>query len=469
MRHILAFLVLLALLIFVLAPNVAPDPYTYDEADYMFAASLGFPANYTDSPTLPFDEFIRLGLTRGQDSGQRQALSELVRAKNDVVFYRHWHGPLYIDSLIPIASEGLSERRVRAAMLLIPALSLTVMYFGLLWLIPGGLGFLTALMSGILLVSSAAVAHSTELAPHQLFALCSIGFLILVAKTMASGQRIYWYPAVLVAGLAFCTLELAFVFILTLAICGFKERRRLEAGWSFAGRSVAVFCATVFVIWPAAIYKQSFAKAYLFMVYLALFRRAPWGNEGFLEAWRERILDSPLEWMAVLAALAIYVRMPAKADKRLIFPILIFSTLMVVATLRVLTSSTRYSLLFMPALDMFAALAVTPFVAALRRRAMYAVLALFCGVLGFREYRLVSRHINQDPRPPAVLMNIREDGLADKTLLVPQEELPMIHYYFPQTRLHGYWAAQPVVSGEDHFTPDAVLYRGYPVRIERSR
>ena len=33
-------------------------PYAYDEADYIFAARMGFGANYTDSPTMPIGEFV---------------------------------------------------------------------------------------------------------------------------------------------------------------------------------------------------------------------------------------------------------------------------------------------------------------------------------------------------------------------------------------------------------------------------
>ena len=38
MRHIPAILILVALLLFLMVRNVAPDPYIYDEADYMYAA-----------------------------------------------------------------------------------------------------------------------------------------------------------------------------------------------------------------------------------------------------------------------------------------------------------------------------------------------------------------------------------------------------------------------------------------------
>jgi hypothetical protein len=46
----------------------------------------------------------------------------------------------------------------------------------------------------------------------------------------------------------------------------------------------------------------------------------------------------------------------------------------------------------------------------------------------------------------------------DKTLLVPQADLPMIHYYFPATRLRGYYTAQPTPADLEGFASDAILY-----------
>jgi hypothetical protein len=464
MRHVLAILILLAVLLSLMAHNVAPDPYTYDEADYMYAASLGFVANYTDTPTLSLADFVRTGLARGRDASQHQALSESIRGSNDVVFYRHWHGPLYLYFLIPVSRLGLSEQQVRTLMLLIPALTLAVIYCGCLWLIPGRAGIFAALGSSLLFLSSSSVAGSTELAPHQLFALLSALFLFFLMKFAASGRRIYWYTAVASAGLAFCTLEVAFVMIITLGIFGIVVRRHAGQGWRLTARSLAVFFATVLVMWPAAIYKLSFVKGYLFMAYLALFRKSPWGTAGVFEIWGHRLLDSPLEWAAILASLFVYFRNPGQSEKHRTYPILVYAALMLAATAGVVSSSPRYSLLFMPALDIFAALTLMPFLAAAPRRVLYAALALFCASFGIGEYRESARHRNPDPRPPAVLNYIRENRLQEKALLVPQEDLPMIHYYFPRTHLRGYYNENPGPSGMD-----GILYRGYPVRIEFPR
>lgn len=449
MKHLPAILLLLVLLLFLMARNVAPDPYTFDEADYMYAASLGFAANYTDTPTLSIADFVRTGLARGRDSSQRLALSEQIRASNDVVFYRHWHGPLFLYFLIPVSRLGLSERQVRTAMLGIPALTLVAIYCGCLWLVPARSGIFAALAGSLLFISGSA-ADSTELAPHHLFALLSVGFLFLLAKFVASGNHTSWYAAVVFAALAVCTLEVGFVLIITLGICGFVERRRVNAGRRLVGKSLGLFFATVLVVWPAAIYKLSFLKGYLFMGYLALFRKSPWGTEEFFQVWGRRFLDSPLEWAAILASLILYFR--RRGENHGAYPILVYATLMLAATARVLTSLPRYSLLFMPALDIFAALILF----ASPRRIVLAALAVLSVLWGVDK----SLHTRtQDPRPPAILNYIRENGLEEKTLQAPQEDLPMIHYYFPRMHLHGYTDPTPPSSSNES------LYRGYPVRV----
>ena len=55
---------------------------------------------------------------------------------------------------------------------------------------------------------------------------------------------------------------------------------------------------------------------------------------------------------------------------------LIYAALMLAATARILTSTARYSLLFMPALDIFAALTLVPLLATMPRRAIYAAVTV---------------------------------------------------------------------------------------------
>lgn len=433
------FLLLQAVFLLLITRNVSPEPYVYDEADYMYAATLGFQANWSDTPSISIGDFVRSGLGRGD----RQALSEQIRGSNDVLFYRHFHGPLFHYLLIPISRLGWNERGVRMAMLAIPAASLAVIYFGCLWLMPGPAGFLAA----ALFAASHSVIWSTELAPHQLFALCSLACLILLAKWIATGLRSFWYAAAVAAGLAFCTLEIAIVLILTMLIAFRGDLR-------FAAKSLGAFLATVIVIWPAAIVRLSFLKSYAAMAYLAL-RREPWGPAGFIDTWRTRFLDSPVEWALIVLALILWF------GKWRYYPLGLFVALMLLATSRVLTTTPRYSLMFVPVLDLLAGLTLVRLGGLLRRPASVAVVALVtAGLYGSVWWQLAHQPHNSNPHYAAVVTYIHQNRLENKSLLVPQADLATLHYYFPAMRLRGYSTGEPNAVDYAGFSADATLHSG---------
>jgi Dolichyl-phosphate-mannose-protein mannosyltransferase len=442
------FALLLALFLLLIIRNVSSEPYVYDEADYMYAASLGFAANWSDTPSIPISDFVQAGLSRGS----RESLSERIRTGNDVLFYRHFHGPLFHYLLIPVSRLGWSEHTVRTAMLAIPCASLAVVYFGCLWLAPR-----SALVAAVLFLSSYAVVRSTELAPHQLFALCSLGSLVLLLKAIATSNRSYWYGSVVAAGLAFCTLEIAYVLLLTLAICCWVERRRWCAGSGLAAKSFALFLATVLAVWPAALMRLSFLKAYAVLAYLAVSRVFP-GNAGLIEIWRDRIFHSPLEWMLILAAARVWLRNRAGKRKVCLYPLGLFAACMWIATLPALTITPRYSLAFVPALDMLAGLALVPLIGPWRRPASFAVVTLVvAGLYSYAWYQAAHQPYNPNPRSAAVLTYIHQNKLENKAVLAPQPDVPTLHYYFPGMQLRGYFGPTPAAMDHAGFAADAVV------------
>ena len=76
-------------------PTLPTGRFAYDEADYMYAVSKGFAANYLDRPTIPFATFVQKGMEEGMRQSGRVSLSEYIRASDDIAFYRHFHAPLY--------------------------------------------------------------------------------------------------------------------------------------------------------------------------------------------------------------------------------------------------------------------------------------------------------------------------------------------------------------------------------------
>src|SRR5438094_10049804 len=114
LKHAAILVGLLAVFYFLAKGTVMYGPYSYDEADSMYAVSLGFTANSMDTPTLPLTDLVRTGLSRGRDASHRTELSEMIRNSDDMVFYRHWHGPLYLDWLRLAKALAASEQSMRA-------------------------------------------------------------------------------------------------------------------------------------------------------------------------------------------------------------------------------------------------------------------------------------------------------------------------------------------------------------------
>jgi hypothetical protein len=513
--HFVCLSAIILLYCFLVKDSISRGPYTYDEADYMYAASLGFAANYTDSPTLAITDFARTGLSQGTKGSERMALSKSIRNSNDIVFYRHWHGPLFFYPLIIVNSFHLDEHTVRSVMLIIPIFTTLVVYFGSLWLLPGLSGAAAAWLSGTLFLWSYVTVSASELAPHQLFALCYMIALLLLAKMLVTGQRMYWFGAVVASALAFCVLEVAFVLILTLCACGFHQRRRLKADFPFMARSVLVFLVSVLIVWPGAILKLSFLKAFAFMAYLALYRKGAWGTTGLAESWWLRFSNSPVEWILIATALVLFFRNRNSTSSLSAAVYGFFGLLMILATLRVNSEAPRYALTFLPGLEVFAGLILagvltkvtfdsrggavplnrarpprpavpselqisqqleqgrpggrpagegarpTNILAGIRVPAIVAV----CAALFFNTLLKVHRFPPEaDASNLAILRCIRESHFEEKSVLVPQGYLPMLHYYFPKARLQGYLEDTPPIgaSPDAHF--DGVMFPGDPVR-----
>jgi hypothetical protein len=458
-RHVCIVLILLTGLVLFVKDYLPSAPYIYDEADYMYITTQGWLANYLDSPSQPILDFFHSGLSRGKDLSQRRALSEQIRSSGDVNFYRHWHGPLYFYWLSASSAWSRDEHTVRAASLVIPAITLFVIYFGVLWLVSAPARQWAAILCAALYIWSYSTLRTLELAPHQLYASCYIATLILIGKVMQTGDRRIWYGAVIGCALAFCTLEISFTLIATTLICGFVERRRLQITWRFALNSVALFVGSVFVLWPAAILKLTFLKSYVFMAYLALVRKSPWGQITFAQTWMQRFRESPLEWLLILAGLALFFRY----RQRVLFPFVIYCTFAIVAVLRVNTDSPRYLLIFLPALLMTAGLSIGFLVGRFRPGAATICVTVLCLLTAWNTHLQFEHHpVFRDPREWEVLAFIRDRGLENKELSVPQFDLLTLHYYFPQTKLHGYVDASERASTGP---VDAILYESYPVRF----
>jgi 4-amino-4-deoxy-L-arabinose transferase-like glycosyltransferase len=471
MRHALILSVLLAGLVGLVWGRISANPYISDEADYMYAVSAGLRANYTDSPTHSFADFLNTGLGRGRGLAERKTLSEAIRDSGDIEFYRHWHGPVAYYWWIAARAFGLGEYDMRAAMLAFHVATLLVVYFGWLWILPGPAGRLTAVLCSALYVFSyPLVRTSLEIAPHCVFVLCSVASLMFLGKAVQTGDIKYWRWGLAPAAIAFCTLEVAFVLLVTFGVFAWVERKRFFSGWPairtlrWLGVSVLLFAAIVFVIWPGAFLYLAFLKSYAVLAYLAVFRKSPWGQVGLFETWWIRLASSPVEWGVILVGVVIFVRKPVRAA----LPFLVFAVLMMGATLRVLTDSPRYVSPFLPPLQIAAGAAIGNLLAARRLRTAVSIAPAVCAALFVGSLQQgLSHRVGPDAHALAVMSWLREHPLDGRRVLVPQNDLPAIHYYFPRIALRSYADAAELAAAQEQGGFDGVLYTSGSIRYDQ--
>jgi hypothetical protein len=464
-KHLLLITIALGLFVHYARDAVLSVPYDYDESDYMYAAAFGYSAQATDTPSLSWSELLRDGLERPHDPDHDAGLSKLIRQSNDVLFYRHWHGPLLLYWLIAIDAPGHTEHATRLSMLVFPVLTFLVVYSAALWAFPIPVGPLAAILCSALFLFGMPTVESSELAPHQLFVLAYICGFFLMAKMIGTRQRRYWYFAVIAAAAAFCLLEISFVLIATMVMCCYFERSWMVPDWKLGLISTLLFAACVFIIWPAAILKLSFIRAYMFMAYQAIFLRS--GNVGVLSMLQFRLKEAPFEWGLTVIALVVYFTARDFPIRRLLYPLLVYSGLMFATLLPLRAHIPRYQLPLLPALDLFAGCVIADRLSRVDPRLRYAMVTLICvGVVWniARQDRQFSTR--GSPRPAEILAFVRTHQLEDKALLIPHEDVPRFHYYFPQAHLEEYYREQPTSADfqSGHFA--AVLYPGSPLRMD---
>lgn len=441
-------------------------PYLYDEADYMCVAAQGAAANYLDSPSQPLAEFLRMGLAEGRDPARRGSLSEFIRGSGDVNFYRHWHGPLYFFWLKAVSFKEAVAPAVRPWFIVFPLATMLAIYFGALWIFAPPVDLPAAVLSATLFLWSYPVSRANEIAPHQMYTLWYVLVLVLLAKLMTTplaatggdvtGTRRYWYAAVAFTAVAFATMEISFTLVAVLLILAWRERKNWQLDRAWAVRSLLLFAGVATALWPTGLLKLSVIKSYVFMAYLAVFRPNAWGDLTLAETWRRRLIESPVEWLLIAAALVLF----RAGRDRAAFPALLYSLITLAAVFRVNSDTPRYMFPYLAGLDLLAGFVLAERIVGLRAPWRVAAVATLAVLLGMDTARQVAAHpMRPDLRPQAVLDAVRENHYDSRPVLVPLGDLPMLHYYFPRATLHSYRTPQPPENAEE-----ITLLPGYPVQ-----
>jgi len=221
-----------------------------------------------------------------------------------------------------------------------------------------------------------------------------------------------------------------------LLICGHAIRDRLRPDLRFAAISAGTFVTTVILIWPGATFKLSFVKAYLFMAYLAVFRKAAWGSNISV---RRRTI-----WSSVL------------------FPFVVYAISMFLAIFRVNSDLPKYVLPLWPAIVLIAAFILGLWLARFKPASRYVAIAVIFAAMVLTTLPHIEPRLSSDPWDDSILGLLRTGGLAHKRLLVPQGTVPMVHYYFPEARFKGYVAASEIAEELRSGSFDGVIYAGNP-------
>ena len=205
------------------------------------------------------------------------------------------------------------------------------------------------------------------------------------------------------------------------------------------------------------------------MAYLALFRKSPWGSVGFFETWAKRIFSSPVEWLIICVSLLTWIFLRRlEGNRRILYPFVVYGALMLAATARVTTGTPRYALLFQPALDVLAGCILAAYLVRFRRPATAYALSAILGLVLFTETWVnLKRHpVGTDSRLSSLLVYLRENHLENSRLVVPHDDVPTLHYYFPNSHLRGYTDQIPELSTLRDGRTDGLLYPGLPLRYE---
>ena len=93
-----------------------------------------------------------------------------------------------------------------------------------------------------------------------------------------------------------------------------------------------------------------------------------------------------------------------------------------------------------------------------------AIIALLVIALVFNTQRFSTADpYNPDPHASMLITQVNEQKLGDKRLLVPHDDLPTLHYYFPNADLTAYADDTSLPAGR---LSDAIVRASDPVRID---
>ena len=448
------FLLLFSVIfLFSIKDLVSSSRYEYDEADYMFAASKGLAANYLDKGVIPLGVFLRKGLEAGRIEAKRIQLSEFIRSSEDISFYRHYHGPLYFYWLIVVKKlGGRTEYEVRWGSLLLLLIISIIGYFISGLLLESESKVPAFILSLCIITSPSLVNTAKQITPHGLYVLFSFVSLLFFALFMKNTKKIYWYLGIICLALSFLTIEYAPIILVTLIFCVYIKRNTICGRWErrdlilIMGKSLLLFVLVILIFWPGGLLKLTLLKNYLFFVFFAIFRGHTYGSDSFVDFWKQIILSSPIEYGLTIIGVGLFLYLLTKRRKYdYLLPLIVYSFIIFLTTFRNRSTSLTYMSSYLPPLLVIGVAAFSVLMDSLKNKyciRYFAIIMLISALLinNILYYQSeLKRHASGYMSEKDRLVNyFMATGLTNEKILIIQDFVPTVHYYFPKAKISGY-------------------------------
>lgn len=440
--------------------------FTYDEADYAYAASKGIAANYTDSPAISLADFVALGLanrdarTNVETQGKAgESLSEYIRRNGDITFYRHFHPPLYFYGLsIAGKLSGFDEQALRLVSALAVALAAGIagyVAFRLMLQMSPQIGPAMAAGAVALFFSASSpilIETGMTVTPHSLFSALAVATLGATAIFLGGGKRRWWRAAAVLLGFAFLTIEYAPVLagaVLLATVIAWRgwqqETRRQCMQLMLETGCIAVL--VIFLLWPSGLVKLSMIKNYVVFAYFALVRASSaYGTTSLIAIWAERVTHSPQLLLAIVTLPFLAWQTMRGGEITSLLPFFLYIVLLLFINIQNHSPNPTYASSLIPALGVCFGIAAGMFtnwhiriggsLVAVLVVFMLVTTSLFSWPPNISAWVPISKGQDQ---LVAVLRNSLGASLDDKACLsVPSVLLPTLHYYVPSLVLKPY-------------------------------
>jgi hypothetical protein len=436
---------ILAVVCFLFARVTSREPFGYDEADYMYAGTQGFWANYSDRNALSLVAYVQKGLELARDKTQRLSLSQYVRVSEDITFYRHYHGPTYAYWLALWHRLGVrQEATYRATGLMLHALTALAIFCLFLRVFPG-LPPEAAFVAGVVFaMNRTALVTATNVTQHVLFEAVACFTLFTLAAFLRTGNIRYWYACAILMALAFAVVEIAVVLIasVTVTVLAFEWRRAWKPTLVLIAKGAAWFLGTLAVLWPKGVFELNALKGYLYLAYIARYRKT-FNPIGPMELWGFKLRTYPSEYVLLALALAGAMLWFAKStDRRATAPFLAYACFFLAVTMVITVPYTHYHASFIASLAVLTGVVFGELWTRSGAFVRFGALAVVCLSLIALDVGYYRERVAEESSSPGVLAGVLSflsaHPMPEHAVFVPQLLTPTLHYYMPAVEVIAY-------------------------------